>query len=186
MAKRKYIEFKNIVMNKNFTYAFEKMIQNEGGFVLHKNEGDRGGWTFAGIAENFWPNWKGWPMVKSGDTNNSHLTEMVKLFYKNNFWDVLKLDLVDNQIIAYNLFDFAVNAGFKTSAKLAQIAVNVIADGVIGKQTIAAINKVDQETFEMQFALAKINRYVAIVDKRPSQIKFLKGWVKRTLNVLSE
>jgi lysozyme family protein len=174
------------MIQDNFSFSFDKMIQNEGGFILHKNKGDRGGWTYAGIAENFWPNWSGWPKVKSGNVDKSDLVEMVKIFYKKNFWDVSKLDQVKDPIIAYNIFDFGINAGARTSAKLAQIAVEAAPDGIIGNKTLAKINGFETEKFEMVFALAKVARYIEIVDKNRSQERFLRGWIKRTLNVLAE
>lgn len=161
-------------------------MRNEGGFILHKNEGDRGGWTFAGIAENFWPDWPGWPIVKSGKEDDPHLTQLVRDFYKDHFWDKLKLGALENKIVAYNIFDFAVNAGTRTSGKLAQIAVEAIPDGVIGPKSISALNSADQEEFELKFALAKIKRYIHITDRNRSQTRFLRGWIKRTLNVLAE
>ena len=48
-----------------FEQAFEKMIRNEGGYLLHKVSGDRGGQTYAGIARNFYPDWDGWSRKKS-------------------------------------------------------------------------------------------------------------------------
>ena len=35
-----------------FEPAFELMIKDEGGYVLHDVEGDTGGMTYAGIARN--------------------------------------------------------------------------------------------------------------------------------------
>lgn len=173
-------------MDTNFEFAFQRMMRNEGGFVLHKNEGDRGGWTFAGIAENFWPDWAGWSIVKSGREDDPHLTQLVRDFYKTNFWDRISLDDVQNKIVTYNIFDFAVNAGTRTSSKLAQIAVGATPDGIIGPKSIAALNKVDQQEFELKFAIAKIKRYIHITDKNRTQTRFLRGWIKRTLNVLAE
>ena len=46
-----------------FEQAFEKMIRNEGGYLLHKVSGDRGGQTYAGIARNFYPDWDGWDLI---------------------------------------------------------------------------------------------------------------------------
>lgn len=39
----------------DFNPAFEAMIKDEGGYVLHNVEGDRGGMTYAGIARNMNP-----------------------------------------------------------------------------------------------------------------------------------
>ena len=48
-----------------FSTAFDQMIRNEGGYVLHTVAGDRGGMTFAGIARNFWGGWPGWRKVSN-------------------------------------------------------------------------------------------------------------------------
>jgi lysozyme family protein len=169
----------------NFEFAFTNTMVNEGGFVLHKNEGDRGGWTFAGIAENFWPDWEGWPLVKSGQTDSVQLTRMVMDFYREHFWEKIKLHQVTDKVIAYTIFDFAVNAGARTAAKLVQLTVGAIPDGVIGPKTLELINASGAAAFEMKFALVKIGRYVTIVDRNRSQERFLRGWIKRTLKVLA-
>ena len=44
----------------DFLPAYEAMIRNEGGYVLHDVPGDRGGMTYAGIARNMNPQWPGW------------------------------------------------------------------------------------------------------------------------------
>ncbi len=165
----------------NFEYAFNKTMMNEGGFILHKNEGDRGGWTYAGIAENFWPDWAGWPIVRT-DEDDPRLTPMVKEFYKKNFWDKMKLDQVHDQEITYNMFDFGMNAGHKVAVKLAQAAVDAVPDGIIGPNTIGKLNNADPEKFQLEYAILKIKRYIQISRTRNKQ--FFRGWVIRTINVL--
>ena len=166
----------------NFLDAFNKTMKNEGGFVLHKNEGDRGGWTFAGIAENFWPQWPGWPLVKAG--REEETTGMVHQFYIDNFWSKMKGDQITDQSVAYNIFDFGMNAGMKTAIKMAQTIAGVTPDGAVGPMTLAALNDVDVEFFELQFAIMKIKRYIAISRTRNKQ--FFRGWVIRTIKVLEQ
>ena len=168
----------------NHRAAFEKMIDNEGGFKLHKVKGDTGGWTFAGIAENYWPDWKGWPLVKSG--REEEATPLVEEFYKINFWDKISGDKIENQSIAYDIYDFSVNAYWKTAARLAQRVIGAIPDGKIGPKTLEKLNAISEEDFEAKFALAKITRYVGIVNRNRSQGKFLLGWLNRTLKVLAQ
>ena len=76
----------------DFEPSFEKMIKNEGGYVLHTVPGDNGGQTYAGIARNFHSSWKGWEIIDRDDMDNEALTEMVREFYKENFWDKVKGD----------------------------------------------------------------------------------------------
>lgn len=168
----------------DFESAFDKTIANEGGYLLHKVAGDSGGWTYAGIAENYWPNWEGWPLVKSG--REEETTRMVKDFYKKNFWDKISGDKIKSDQVAYNIYDFGVNAGMKTSAKLAQRVVGVSPDGSIGPLSLKALNKVDESDFELKFAIAKVTRYASIVNRNRGQSKFLLGWLNRTLKVLTQ
>lgn len=56
---------------------------------------------------------------------------MVRGFYRSNFWTPLRLEEVQSQDVARTLFDFAVNAGTGTAAKLAQIVVGTTPDGKI-------------------------------------------------------
>ena len=168
-----------------FEQAFEKTMENEGGFVLHEVSGDSGGLTYAGIAENFHPEWPGWPLLKGGNTEDPKLTGMVRSFYKEKFWDRFGGDQVPEQEIAESIFDFGVNAGLATSVKLAQRVIGVLPDGVIGPKSRKAMNDIDGETFKEKFAIAKIARYATIVNRNRTQGKFLLGWINRTLKSLN-
>lgn len=168
-----------------FSEAFEKMIKNEGGYVLHKVSGDRGGQTYAGIARNYHPDWTGWAIIDRGDMDNSDLTRMVRDFYKEKFWDKMKGDDLDNQGIAETLFDFSVNAGYRNASKLAQLVVDATPDGIIGPRSVAKLNEIDEESFITEFALAKIARYAEICNRDPIQKKFLLGWINRTIGALT-
>ena len=161
-----------------FLPAFERMIVNEGGYVLHTVAGDRGGMTYAGIARNFHPSWQGWKVIDQGETPPA---ELVRQFYRSNFWAPLRLDDVEHQEVAGNLFDFGVNAGLSTAAKLAQLVVGVTPDGKIGAKTLQALNGIDPDLFVARYALAKIARYRDIVTGNRTQQRFLVGWINRVL-----
>lgn len=162
----------------NFLPAFDRMIRNEGGYKLTDIKGDKGGQTYAGISRNRWPRWAGWSFV---DRNEIPPTQLVRDFYKVNFWDKVRGDDLINQGIAESLFDFAVNAGEKTAIKLAQIVAGVAPDGSVGPKTLAALNALEVDYFRSHFALAKLARYRDIVTKDRSQAKFLLGWLNRVL-----
>ncbi len=165
----------------NFEKAFEFMIKNEGGYILHKVKGDRGGQTYAGIARNFWGNWEGWEIIDNDDMENPALTGFVRDFYKKNFWDKIKGDLITDPMVSESIFDFAVNAGTKTASKLVQTVVGSTPDGILGKITIGKLNDHDSQLFIMAYSLAKLARYKWICRRDPVQKKFLYGWVTRIL-----
>ena len=168
----------------DFDSAFAEMLQNEGGYRLHTVEGDRGGMTFAGIARAFHSVWEGWSVIDRSGPGDDCLPDMVKRFYRVNFWDAVRGDEITSDVVASSVFDFAVNAGVLTSIRLAQLSVGATADGFIGPVTVAALNAVEPDVFVSRFALAKIARYSAICNRDRSQSKFLLGWVNRTLKGL--
>ena len=162
----------------DFDPAFTRMMTNEGGYRLTNTPGDRGGQTYAGISRRAWPDWAGWQDIDAGETP---ATELVRAFYRANFWHAVRGDDIAAQGVAETVFDFAVNAGTKTAVKLSQIVVGAQPDGVIGPKTLAALNDVEPAHFRAVYALAKIARYRDIVTRDRSQAKFLLGWINRLL-----
>ena len=174
----------------DFTPSFLHTINAEGGYVHDPD--DPGGETYKGIARSRNSGWSGWADIdrlkkqKNFPRNleaDSDLQEKVKALYKSNYWDKVKGDEINDQDIAESIYDFAVNAGPRTSVKLAQIAVQTVADGVIGPKTLEQLNSIDKRTFLAVFALAKIQRYVEICEKRTTSRKYFFGWTRRTLSV---
>lgn len=162
----------------DFLPAFEKTLLAEGGYRLTNVKGDRGGQTFAGIARNAWPNWSGWNAIDAGSTPDA---DLVREFYRSNFWLPAGGEQLAEQAVAEAIYDFAVNAGVATAVKLAQIVAGATPDGKVGPKTLAAINATEPDLFMARYALAKIARYAAIVTRDGSQRVFLLGWINRAL-----
>lgn len=162
----------------DFAPAFERMVLDEGGFKLHKVPGDRGGVTYAGITRKNWPNWPGWACIDRGETPP---TQLVRDFYRKEYWAKYRCDEITSQRVASCIFNFGVNTSPGVAEKLAQIVAGVSPDGVIGPISVAAINSIAPEVFIAQYTLAKIARYRDIVAKDRSQLKFLLGWINRAL-----
>lgn len=176
----------------NFLKSFEKTSKFEGGYANNPN--DRGGETYKGIARNMWGKWSGWNIIDRYKTSpisvkqlsavlggNVELQDMVESFYHAHFWNAIKGDDINNQLIADNIYDFAVNSGVSRAVKYAQRLVGTSEDGVIGNITIKAINK-NIEGFVTKYKaerLAFVNRIVA---KNETQREFLNGWSARIRN----
>lgn len=174
-----------------FETVFQKVINIEGGFHLYTVQGDTGGMTYAGIARKKWPDWPGWRRIDSKKFD-AELTSMVRIFFKQNFWDKIMGDAIGAQEVAYHIYAFAINAGLKTSVKLAQTIAGVVPDGIFGEKTFKALNAMvedekDEKNFVLLFSLMKILRYkdICLHDKRRkddkifSDEKFLCGWINR-------
>ena len=52
-------------------------------------------------------------------------------------------------------------------------------DGIVGPKTIAALNATDYEAFFNQVKAERKILFQRIVAAKPSQQKFLKGWLRR-------
>lgn len=182
----------------SFTPAFDKMIHNEGGFQLIDIAADRGGQTNAGITrvrdiyratqKTQLPSFRRRPessILKRLDTGLRRCDDFLEMPYKQQFWDKISGDALSLQATAETIFDFAVNAGTGTAAKLAQIVVGTVADGNIGPVTQEKPNALDEAVFVTKYALAKVARYAQICNKDRSQTKFLLGWINRTIGGLT-
>lgn len=172
----------------DFDAAFEKTLNAEGGYV--HDPSDLGGETYKGVARSRNSKWAGWQIVDAHKgrgrfpdslDNDEQLQELVKELYRTQYWDRVCGDDIQDQDIAESVFDFAVNAGPRTSMKLTQLAVDAEVDGVIGPNTLALLNDQDPRTFLAVFALAKIGRYAHLCEQRPENRRFFYGWVRRTL-----
>jgi lysozyme family protein len=175
----------------DFGKAFDETMKFEGGYG--NDPQDPGGETYKGVARKMNPTWGGWTVIdlmkaKSAFPrnldSNTDLQNQIQEFYMVNYWSKVNGDAILDQEIAESIFDFAVNAGTSTSAKLAQIVVGVAPDGVMGPDTLSKLNSYTSREFLAIFAVHKIARYVHICENRVESKKYFYGWVKRTLEGL--
>lgn len=162
---------------------------NEASLVVKAHEGgygndpnDSGGPTNFGITQSDLAQFRG-HAVSADDVKNMSFDE-AKLIYKKDYWDPLHLDQVLNPTIQTILFDQGILSGVGGCTKAIQQVVGVTVDGVIGPQTIAAINNMDPILLSKKFIISLQNRYIDIVLHNNTQIKFLKGWIARTQDLL--
>ena len=166
----------------DFNAAFDHVLAEEGGWQLTNNAADKGGMTFAGVSRRANPDWTGWKMIDQGASEaNEDLQERVRWLYRENYWLPLGLDKVTQDGIALDVFSCAVLSGPGTASILAQIACGAKPDGRIGPVTLAAINDMELELWDLRFCMARIIRYRKIVVQDKSQRRFFLGWVTRAL-----
>ena len=153
-----------------FDLAIEKTLAHEGGYV--NDPDDKGGETKFGISKRSYP-----------EIDIAKLTrDEAAAIYKRDYWDEVKGDDIDSQVIAEHLFDTAVNMGVNRAAKMGQRIVGATDDGRIGPQSVAAFNECGEIRFDDKYRLAKISRYAWICNKNGDQKKFLLGWINRALS----
>ena len=114
----------------DFSKALAKVLRREGGYVNDPN--DKGGETYKGISRRAYPKSRIWVLVdkykeECGGVNtkfkqklgrDEEITNMVNVIYKQNDWNVFKLDLVLSQGLAEQIFDDAVNRGCGATCKI--------------------------------------------------------------------
>ncbi len=156
----------------HFEPAVAKTLIHEGGVTLVDDPKDKGGLTRFGISQ------RSYPAVDIRKLSEAQ----AKAIYKQDYWDQVKGDRIDDQAVAEAIFDTAVNMGPRTTVRLVQLVLDIESvDGIIGNKTLAVLQQADTSLFMAQFALAKIARYVNICKRNGSQRRFLLGWVNRTL-----
>lgn len=184
-----------------FIQGYLRTKGNEGGYANDIN--DRGGETLGGISRNNWPKWTGWVLVDAHrnqfptDIHNPknwkivdsilqsepRLVPLTESFYKANFWDDIEGDTIHSQEVANILFDWAVNSGEGSPARVIQNIVGAKPDGDIGPKTAAKINAYPaQEALPKLLRSERIKAIKVIVQNNPSQRVFMDTWLHRAQN----
>lgn len=183
----------------NFKISYELLkewenLKTKKGLIVYSNiPQDKGGETVLGVARKKNPNLSIWQEVdklkKEYGTHdlillsnkileNENITKVVEYFFENNYWKKLKCDIVKHQDFASNLLLLGVNAGPKIAIMVGQRACNIIADGIIGKQTIASWKTAGDNECK-KFTTIEIEHYKSLIVKDKSQEVFWRGWLNR-------
>lgn len=179
--------------------ALAYTLQREG--LFSNDPEDPGGMTFRGISRKKWPRWEGWPLIDVGLAKgpisilakDPGLDLLVQQFYRVNFWDPAKCDLMLGQKLAGHVFDAAVNCGVTRSVQFLQKALNkgnrngklwpdIPEDGVPGAPTLSAlwsaVNAGQGRVVNNLFNVARARYYWDLMDKNPQFERFI-GWFDR-------
>jgi lysozyme family protein len=159
--------------------------------ALEKNKTEDG-YTYMGIYQKAHPEWSGWDLIKNIISKSPSLKDASKLlyslggltekvfdFYYTTFWKPYKLDEIEEQHKADEIFIFGVNVGMSNAIKISQSLVHVDVDGKMGPMTIKAINASDYSFFDKEFDDAEIEYYKKIIKNNLAKGIFFKGWVNR-------
>ncbi len=130
-----------------------------------------------------------------GDLDHDHdvdaddIREMTRIdairIYQAQWWDRYRYGLIEDDAVAGKLLDFSVHTGPGRAHRLIQVACNNVGipgqlavDGILGQQTIAAINsRPSQQYLLAMLRLEGIKFYTSL-----NQPKYLRGWINRALD----
>jgi len=167
----KYILIPKRMYSSLFSKCIPIILKNEGGYCWH--ESDPGGETNMGICRLFYPDL---------DIKNLTKEEVIKIYYED-YWKPMNLEGIKDENLVLQVFDHGVNtrnksSGFKPAIRMLQRIVHVVDDGIIGRNTLKAINKAEFSVCDMFVKRRKIF-YMNLAVKKPKLEVFLKGWLAR-------
>lgn len=156
-----------------------KILKWEGGFV--NDPSDKGGATNKGVTLS---TWRACGYDKDGDGDID--CDDIKLLsvddattvLKKYFWDRWKADGILNQSVANILVDWVWGSG-KWGIVIPQRILYLKEDGIVGNNTLNAVNNIDPAKFHAQIKQAREKFFNDIVEKDESQERFIEGWLNR-------
>jgi lysozyme family protein len=150
-----------------FEPAVEWVLSHEG--VTSDDKDDSGGLTKYGISQAAHP-----------EVDIASLTlDQAKAIYRRSYWENQRYREIQNQRVATKIFDMSVNMGFHQAHMIAQAQVEAVEDGVLGPASIAAINAEPADRLLADLCMGCVDFYHDLVNRKPSNAKFLKGWLAR-------
>lgn len=132
---------------------------------------DTGGETKFGIAQNH---------TKKRVIDMTLEDAMVHYF--NNYWLASNCNEMPAALAIIH-FDGCVNHGVKQAGKFLQRAIDIEADGIVGARTLAKVYNNDISMLINNIADQRESFYRRIVERNPSQQRFLKGWMTRITEI---
>jgi lysozyme family protein len=170
-----------------FELAFKETVDIEGGYS--NDPDDPGNWTGGKVGSGELKGTKyGISAAQYPVLDIKNLTiEQAKEIYLRDYWLPPKLSAVVDTRIACEIFDTAVNMGPGAATFIAQEALNflgeqVAQDGIMGGQTLAAINKWCEKDGEAFFKVLngfQFMYYHQIITRNPDRRKSARGWMRR-------
>lgn len=173
----------------NFSTISPIILRHEGGYANRAS--DKGGPTNHGIA---WDTWKKYSKEDLGVEptleNLKKITpEQAEIIYKKRYWDPSGFNDIKDPKLALMSYDWSITSGGagKQIQKLlnSQYGQNVKVDGVIGPDTISAMNSVEDSS-KLTNSIAEIRKqyYTNLTISDPKNLPNLNGWINRVNDCL--
>jgi lysozyme family protein len=149
-----------------FDEAYDKLLGHEKGYSNHP--ADKGGATNWGVTQAV-ARANGY----AGDMRDFPQS-MARTIYKKDYWTPCQADMLP-EAVRYDVFDGAVNSGVGQSVRWLQRAVGASADGMLGPQTLAAVNALPGGVVAARYNGHRLMFMAGL----PNWDSFSEGWAKR-------
>ena len=158
----------------SFEPALTAVLKQEGGYS--DNPADPGGATMMGITQGTLEAWRGRAVTKAEVRALSRAE--AGAIYRKRYWDVIAGDRLPAGL-DLALFDFAVNSGPARAIRMIQRHLGVAADGRMGPETLAALEKASPETLIAALSAERL----AFLKDLPNFATFGRGWSRRVQDI---
>lgn len=143
---------------------------------------DTGGLTHRGITQSTYDAYAKQNKMASKPVTNLNYGE-TKDFYSNEFYKKPKIDKLPERVQGV-AFDYAVNSGAGQAVKTIQKIVGTDADGVIGKNTLKAIDEYVSKNGDTALASKivdeRMNHLSELISSNPQKYSpYAQGWANR-------
>ena len=153
----------------------DDLIRREGGYV--HDPADRGGPTKYGITQRTLQTWRG-QVVTPTDVRQLTADE-ARAIYQRRYVDAPGFATLPDPLRA-QVIDDAVLSGPRQAVKDVQRAIGgVTVDGQLGPTTRAALDAAGARLVHARLIQARAVRLARIVQRDPTQARFLSGWLTR-------
>lgn len=150
----------------------------EGGWA--NDPDDNGGCTMSGITIGTYRQYCG---TNKTCEDLKRITEEEWLhIFKKGFWDKMRADDIENQSVAQLCVQMGWGSGIRTVIKKIQATLGCEVDGVVGPQTLCALNNTDsRKVFETLWNMRY--SWLCQISQKGNNKKYLKGWLNRLRDI---
>lgn len=159
----------------------DKIISREGSSYTNDPK-DRGGPTKFGITQATLSWFLGRPATPE-DVKALDLAT-AKAIYEKRYILGPGFDKLPAGVLQSNIIDFGVMSGPHLAVMHLQEILGVPADGLLGPQTLGALQQADQSAVNKQLVQRRCLMAARLCKKDPNQLRFLVGWLTRFFSFL--
>lgn len=157
------------------------VLRHEGGYV--NDPDDRGGATNKGITQGVYDVYRRAKKLSPRPVKEIDDKEVEEIYFQNYWLD----GMCDRLPFALGIvhFDFCVNAGITQAFRSLQRVVGTKVDGKFGPNSFKALGDAIRTrgllSLVDEYSDERVAFYITITERRPTNLKFLRGWFLRTL-----
>lgn len=167
-----------MLQHLSFDSALEFVLREEGGLSDHPS--DAGGRTNLGITQRRYDAYRESRHRPQRDVAEIERREAEDIYREE--WHAARCDEWP-AVVAFVVFDTAVQRGARRAIMDLQEAAGAAADGMVGPKTRAAVARLDPHRLAERLLILRSDHYVERCREQLDQLVFLRGWMRRVVRL---